>query len=251
MVEIIPQKPKISLPTWRWPLWLSIALFFLSIAAFMFLKVYLAQIQAEIVNINNQIKTEAAKVNADDENTVAHLNDSLNVFGSLVSNHSYFSNVFDIIGSLTYQKVVFTKFDADRETELIQLKGTAQNYTALAKQMVALRENANVKNLEVKGISFSASGLEFELLASVEPRLFVKEQLFNPTISKIPEAPQKVPEVSEISPVSAGSFFESAWLGLKNLVLSAGSLFEGVWPGVKSLAQSLEDKIGDIIQKYK
>ncbi len=176
MVEIIPQKPKISLPTWRWPLWLSIALFFLSIAAFISLKVYFSQIQAEIVNINNQIKTEAAKINADDENTVAHLNDSLAAFSVLVSNHSYFSNVFDVIGSLTYQKVVFTKFDADRETGIIQLKGTAQNYTALAKQMVALRENANVKNLEVKGISFGANGLEFELLAGVDSQFFVKKQ---------------------------------------------------------------------------
>ncbi len=176
MVEIIPQKPKISLPIWRWPLWLSIALFFLSIAAFIFLKVYSSQIQAEIVNINNQIKIEATKVNADDENTVVHLSDSFGVFSVLVSNHSYFSNVFDIIGSLTYQKVVFTKFDANRKAGIIQLKGTAQNYTALAKQMVALRENADVKNLEVKGINFSTNGLEFELLAGVEPQLFVKKQ---------------------------------------------------------------------------
>jgi len=176
MVEIVSQKPKISLPTWRWPLWLSITLFFLSIAAFIFLKVYLSQIQTEIVNINNQIKTEAAKINVDDENTVAHLSDSFNVFSGLVSNHSYFSNVFDVIGSLTYQKVVFTKFDADRETGIIQLKGTAQNYTALAKQMVALRENADVKSLEVKGINFGANGLDFELLADVESRLFVKKQ---------------------------------------------------------------------------
>lgn len=176
MVEIIPQKPKISLPTWRWPLWLSVAAFFLSIAAFISLKVYLSQIQAEVININNQIKIEAAKVNADDENTMVHLSDSFNVFSGLVSNHSYFSNIFDVIGSLTYQKVVFTKFDADRETGIIQLRGIAQNYTALAKQMVALRENANVKNLEVKGINFGANGLEFELLTGVDSQLFVKKQ---------------------------------------------------------------------------
>lgn len=176
MVEIIPQKPKISLPTWRWPLWLSIALFFLSIAAFISLKVYLARIQAEITNINNQIKTEAAKINVDDENAVVRLNDSLGAFSVLVSSHSYFSNVFDVIGSLTYQKVVFTKFDADRETGIIQLKGIAQNYTALAKQMVALREQANVKNLEVKGINFGTNGLEFELLAGVDSQFFVKKQ---------------------------------------------------------------------------
>ncbi len=176
MVEIIPQKPKISLPTWRWPLWVSVALFFLSAAGFIFLKVYLSQIQTEIININNKIKIEAAKVNADDENTMVYLNDSFGAFSALVSNHSYFSKVLDTIGSLTHQKVVFTKFDADRETGLFQLKGTAQNYTALAKQIVALRENANFKGLEVKGISFGDNGLGFELSAIVDSQLFVKKQ---------------------------------------------------------------------------
>jgi len=176
MVEIISQKPKISLPTWRWPLWFSIALFFLSVVAFISLKVYLSQIQADIVSINNQIKITAASVNIDDENAVTRLSDSLNVFSSLVSNHSYFSDVLSAIGSLTYQKVVFTKFDANRETGLIQLRGVAQNYTSLAKQMVALRENPKVKTLEVKGINFGANGLEFEISLGVSPQIFVKNQ---------------------------------------------------------------------------
>lgn len=175
MVEIIPQKPRISLPVWRWPLWLSIALFFLSIAAFIFLKVYLSQIQAEIIDINNQIKTEASKVNADDENTVVHLSDSSGAFESLVSNHSYFSNVFNVIGSLTYQRLVFTKFDADRQTGIIELKGLAQNYTALAKQIVALRGQADVKNLKIQGINFGNTGLEFEISAGVDPQFFIKK----------------------------------------------------------------------------
>src|SRR3989344_7851459 len=115
MVEITPQKPKLVLPNWRWPLWLSLALFFLSILVYMGLKVYLAQIQAEIISINNQIKTEAGKVSADDENTVIRLSDSLAALDGIVSNHSYFSNVFSLIGSLTYSKAVFTKFDADSD----------------------------------------------------------------------------------------------------------------------------------------
>ncbi|MBI4919745.1 hypothetical protein HY838_00355 [Candidatus Azambacteria bacterium] len=173
MVEIIPQKPKISLPTWRWPLWVSVTLIFLSIAIFIFLKVYLSKVQADIVDINNQIKISAAKVNVSDENTVAHLSDSLNVFSSLVGNHSRFSDVLNTIGMLTHQKITFIKFDADRKTNLIQLKGIAQNYTTLAKQMVALRENANVKSVEVKGINFSTNGLEFELSVGVDPQLFI------------------------------------------------------------------------------
>ena len=175
MVELVSQKPKISLPTWRWPLWVSIVLVFLSAAAFIFLKVYLAQIQTEIVNINNQIKAEAAKVNASDEDAILRLNDSLSAFGGLVANHSYFSSAFGTIGALTHKKVVFTKLDADREKGIVQLKGAAQNYTALAKQIVALRENENFKSMEIKGINFGVNGLEFELTAGVIPELFIKK----------------------------------------------------------------------------
>lgn len=176
MVEIVPQKSKIYAVTWRWPLWVSLILFLLAVASFISLKVYLSRIEADIVNINNQIKVEAAKVNVDDETTVAHLSDSLAAFRNLVANHSYLSNLFEIIGSLTYSKAVFTKVDVSREKNLLQLKGSAQNYTALAKQMVALRENENFSGLEVKGINFGTSGLDFELMMFLDPKVFIKNQ---------------------------------------------------------------------------
>lgn len=174
MVEITPQKSRLILPTWSWPLWLSFGMFFLSILSFMFLRIYLAQIQAEIISINDQIKVEAGKVSIDDENTVIRLSDSLNAFGGIVSNHSYFSDVFSLIGSLTHLKAVFVKFDSDRDKNIINLKGLTQSYTVLAKQMVALRENDYVKSLEVKGINFGNTGLEFELSLGVDSKMFVK-----------------------------------------------------------------------------
>jgi|GEM_PF-3157826 len=176
MVEITPQKPKIYFVAWRWPLWISLGLFLLSAAVFVGFKIYLAQLETEILNINNQIKAEAAKVNAKDENTVSGLNDSLSAFNGLVSNHSYFSELLRLTSSLTHTRVTFTKFDADKDKNFLQLKGVAQNYTILAKQMVALRENENIKSLEVKGINFGTSGLDFELTIGIDPKVFIKQQ---------------------------------------------------------------------------
>ena len=175
MVEITPQKSKLVLPNWRWPLQLSLSLFFLSVGAYMGLKVYLAQVQAEIISTNNQIKIEAGKVSVDDENAVIRLSDSLAILGSIISNHSYFSGMFDLVGSLTHSKAVFTKFDADRDKSIITLKGLAQSYTVLAKQIVALREKDYVKSLEIKGINFGNTGLEFELTLGVDPKIFTKQ----------------------------------------------------------------------------
>ena len=175
MVELISQKPKISLPAWRWPLWTSLILVFLSAVVFLILKFYLAQIQTEIADINSQIKVEAAKVNTNDEAAMLTLNDSLRAFSGLVANHSYFSDTLETIGALTHEKVVFTKIDIDSKKGTVQLRGTTQSYTVLAKQIVALRENENFKSMEIKGINFGANGLEFELLAEVNFGLFIKK----------------------------------------------------------------------------
>lgn len=174
MVEIVSsQKPKLILPSWRWPLWFSLTLFFLTVGSFIFLKVYLSKLEADNIVINNQIKAEAAKISVDDENTVIRLNNSLNAFSELIENHSYFSNFFSLLESLTYSRLVFTKVDANKKG-LLQLKGTAQNYTALAKQMVALRSNKDVKSLEVRNINFGTNGLDFDILMGVDPKIFVK-----------------------------------------------------------------------------
>lgn len=174
MVEIASKKSTLSLPTWRWPLWFSLILFFLSVGVFLSMKVYLSRLESDIVAINSKIKTEAAKVSVDDENAVLRLNDSLDAFSRVMASHSYFSNFFDLISSLTYSRLVFTKIDADKEKGLIQLKGTAQNYTALAKQLVSLRSNKDIKSLEIKGINFSTNGLEFEVMAFADPKIFTK-----------------------------------------------------------------------------
>jgi len=176
MVEITSQKPKLILPNWSWPLWLSLTLFFLSVFAFIFLKVYFARIQEEIISINNQIKTEVGKVSVDDENTVIRLSDSLAALEGIISNHSYFSNVFSLLSSLTYSKAVFINFDADRDKGIINLRGLTQSYTTLAKQIVALRENEYIKTLEIQGINFGNTGLDFGLTLGVDGKIFIKQQ---------------------------------------------------------------------------
>lgn len=181
MVEITQGKSKVVI-TWRWPLWVSFLLFLLTIIVFIFLKVYLNQIQSEIININEQIKTEAGKVNADDQNAVVYLDNSLDAFSGIVLNHTYFSSTMDLISSLTHSKVVLTKFYADngkstavQKDSTIQVEGLAQNYTTLAKQMVALRENDNVKSLDVEGINFGTTGVSFKLTLGVDPKIFSKK----------------------------------------------------------------------------
>lgn len=175
MVEIMPQKSKLPVVTWRWPLWISLILFFLAVIAFIGLKSYLSQIQADLGSIDDQIKAEIAQVSVEDENTILRLSDTLRAFSGLMIYHPYFSQLLDLVNSRTHPKVVFTKFDADRGNSTLQLKGITQNYTVLAKQIVALREDENIKSLDVKGINFISSGLNFELLMTIDQKIFTKK----------------------------------------------------------------------------
>mgnify|MGYP001591355458 FL=1 len=172
MVEITPTKPKLVTVTWRWPLWVAVALFLAAAAAFIGFRVYLNIIQTEVLSVNNQIKTEAAKVSVEDENTIAGLSDTLRSFTGMVNSHAYFSEFFSRLEALTNKRVAFTRFDANTERNFIQLGGVAQNYTTLARQMVAFRESEYVKGVEVRRISFNPTGLEFELSVTVDPKIF-------------------------------------------------------------------------------
>lgn len=174
MVEITPQKPILPTVAWRWPFWSSLALFFLVIGVFVGLKVYLSQVQKDLDGINEQIKAETAKASVKDETAILRLSDTLRSFNELVTRHTYFSQLLDFVDSHTHSKVIFTKFNANRESSALQLRGLTQNYTTLAKQIVALREDENIKSLEVKGINFTSKGLDFELLMTIDQKIFTK-----------------------------------------------------------------------------
>lgn len=176
MVEIISPKPKISIITWQKPLWISLLFFILVVAVFIFFRIYLFKIQTDIVGINDQIKAEMAKINTKEEEKISRLNDSLVAFSDIVESHSHFSQLLDLIGSLTYSKVVFTRINANKDTLTINLRGLTQNYTALAKQITAFRENENIKGVDVENMTFGTNGLSFELSIILYPKIFIKTQ---------------------------------------------------------------------------
>lgn len=178
MVEIAPKHLIISqaLPSWRWLLWVSIALLMLTISAYFGLRFYLARLQAEVISLNGKIKEAAAAVNAQDEETVIKFNDSLNVIQGLFANHSYFSNFFNALNSATYPKIFYYSAQADANKNIIQLQGKTQSYTALAKQIVALRANPMVQGVEVASITFTTEGLQFSLKVDVKSDIFHQQK---------------------------------------------------------------------------
>ena len=174
MVEFVSKRPSLTqaLPTWRWLLWASIALFILVVLGYFGLRFYLAQLYNEAIGLNNQIEEAAAAVNIQDEQTVLRFNDSLNAVRSLFANHTYFSSFFNLVSSSTYPKIIYRSLRADAAKNSVQFQGTAQSYTALAKQIVALRALSFIKGVEVSGIAFSTEGLQFSLNIEVKPDIF-------------------------------------------------------------------------------
>ena len=140
------------------------------------MRLYLARLQDEVLGLNNQIKEAAAAVNAEDEQTVVRFNESLNTLRSLFANHTYFSSFLSLINSSTYPKVSYNSVQAEAVKNSIQLKGSAQSYTALAKQIVALRENPMILGVAVSGITFGVKNLQFDLKVDVKPDIFRQQK---------------------------------------------------------------------------
>ena len=174
MVEIAPKFPALTqtLPSWRWLLWVSIIILVLVIMSYIGLRFYLMRLQNEIVGLNNTIKQIALTVNPEDEQAIVKLNDSLNAIRSVFINDTYFFSFFDLLSRLTYPKISYRSVQADTVKNIVQLQGKAQSYTALAKQIIALRSSPLVKGIEVSGIAFSADGLQFGLKIEVKSDIF-------------------------------------------------------------------------------
>lgn len=174
MIEITSKNPAFeqNLPSWRWLLWVSIAVLVIVVLAYFGLRFYLIQLHNQAADLNNRIKTAAALVNPQDEETIIRFNNSLDSLSSLFKNHTYFSNFFNLIGSLTYPKISYRSFQADAVKNNFQVQGAAQSYSALAKQIVAFRNNPFVKGVDISGIVFGPTGLQFNLKIDVQPEIF-------------------------------------------------------------------------------
>ena len=75
----------------------------------------------------------------------------------LLKSHLYASNLFDKLAAATLPRVQWQSFDASTKDKIINVNGLAADYSSLAKQILALKEEG-FSNVKVSGISLDKTG---------------------------------------------------------------------------------------------
>lgn len=158
MVEIIPKKISKS------PCWLSIlfylSIFFLliTIVGFFLLRSsidkgeeQLASIEAAFYNIRNEENLELEK-------KVLKGSDKIRNFSILSSAHLKPSSIFPLIEKVTHPLVWFSSFNFSTKDGALSLGGQAENFEVLGQEVIILREEESIKNVDLKNISTDKEG---------------------------------------------------------------------------------------------
>jgi len=129
--------------------------------------------------ITKQVKTleqslERTKSSFDDPfiselNTVSS---KIELGKKLINEHGYLGGLFVFLEKNTLKNVALTSFDYSGSEE-VRLGGIARNYTSVANQAKSYKEDSNVEDVDVSGLTLGEGGVvSFEALITFSPSFF-------------------------------------------------------------------------------
>ncbi len=144
---------------------------------------YQSQIVNEIKAIEAQsgaLKIQIAGYGPDKAKAVIY-QQQLKALESLLTNHFYWTQFFDLLAKNTTPDVYYTSFAADSARGSVSLSATAKSYEALAKQLVAFEQAENfIASTDISGVAAGmneqglAGNVTFNLNLQLAPGVFLK-----------------------------------------------------------------------------
>lgn len=154
---------------------LSFVLFFAVLGAWGGLYFYNSQIDKEIKKVKEEIEAIPLGERKSQVDKIEEANKKLNVFGGILNNHVYASNIFDEVENFTLKKVYLNEFDVDIKKNVVSLGGITDSYTTFAKQYNELNGRRDtIKKTEIDSVAMAKSGIEFGLTLFVSSNIFLK-----------------------------------------------------------------------------
>lgn len=157
---------------------LAVSLFATSIVVSIGIFFYKGVLENEIKNLQSQLAESEKNIDKKTINEMSQFSKKLETVKSIVAKHQVLSNLLGSLASSTVSSVYFTSFDyRGLEKNLsIDLKGKAQNYTAVALQENAFAQNEDFKSALFSNLNLDEKGLvSFDLKVSVDPKIFIYE----------------------------------------------------------------------------
>lgn len=145
---------------------LSYVILFLVLAGWGGLYFYSDQLQKEIDLVAGSIEkinNEGLAGRNKEVNKIKSANSKLNNFQGIFDKHIYSSEVFRFIEGVTLKKVQFSKFNLDVSKSSINLSGATGSYSDFAKQINKLKNEKDIRNVEISSFGIDREGIKFDL----------------------------------------------------------------------------------------
>ena len=173
MIEIIP-KPAAKLPLWQNILfYISIAVL---LAVFLSYFIFDHSLKTSLQNLKNLEETLArGKTPAEialEEETFGYQK-KIRDFSSLIKSHLFASNFFTFFEKVSHPKVWFSQISLNPGEGRVALLGQAENFSVLGQQILILKQEPLIKNLDLVSLSIGKRGrVDFTLNLFLDPKIF-------------------------------------------------------------------------------
>lgn len=112
--------------------------------------------QAQFIE-QNKIKEEGLRPEL--LNQIASLDERLKAVRTLLSNHTFASNIFRVLEADTHPDVRFGNFSFVASALKVDVTGEAASYRALARQIAIFEQDPQIRSVEFGGLSTTGEGL--------------------------------------------------------------------------------------------
>ena len=169
------QKNTLETPETKLPLIGALIILFLVGIIWFGLLFYKNSLDKKLESTKQQTESLSERENKEIQTKILALEKNLKNVKNLLSQHIYSSKLFDLLEKLTLPQVRWTDFNLKIESGLLSLKGQANNYSTLAKQILIFQEEPSFKEVNTSGISLGQlGGVKFNMEINFNPEIFKK-----------------------------------------------------------------------------
>jgi hypothetical protein len=122
---------------------------------------YIQNLSERIAVQDGMLRTQEGSRDKDAERELKAVQKQSKLMAQLLGNHVYWSQAFDLIGSLMQSGVSFTSIAAEAEKGTIEFAATAPNYTSVARQIASFNAGDGVLDIVVNSVQLKEGVAEF------------------------------------------------------------------------------------------
>ncbi len=175
--QIIPKQQERSSSLANILLYFSLVLVLVILAGYFILNNFQQRAEKDIQLLDKNLAAASASPEAALEKEILNYQKKINDFSSLLASHTYSSQIFPLIESITHPKVAFSNFSLEASKASVTLSGITDSFQTLDQQLAIFKKEKLVKEVKISDIAFEKDGkISFSFGLVMDPQIFTKTE---------------------------------------------------------------------------